>query len=52
MFPIDFYKNSAALTDLEVSVSVNGARKTLATDYTLVDGTTNRYVKFNNALNS
>jgi len=46
LFPIDFYKNSAALTDLEVSVSVNGARKTIATDYTLVDGTTNTYVKF------
>jgi hypothetical protein len=50
LFPIDFYKNSAALTDLEVSVSVNGERKTLATDYTLVDGTTNRYVKFINDL--
>jgi len=46
LFPIDFYKNSADLTDLEVSVSVNGDRKTLATDYTLVNGTTNRYVKF------
>jgi hypothetical protein len=50
LFPIDFYKNSAALTDLEVSVSVNGARKTLTTDYTLVDGSTNKYVKFNSAL--
>jgi len=50
LFPIDFYKNSADLTDLEVSVSVNGSRKTLTTDYTLVDGTTNRYVKFVKAL--
>jgi len=50
LFPIDFYKNSAGLTDLEVSVSVNGSRKTLATDYTLVDGTTNKYVKFVKAL--
>ena len=50
LFPIDFYKNSAALTDLEVSVSVNGARKTIATDYTLVNGATNTYVKFINAL--
>jgi len=50
LFPIDSYKNSAALTDLEVSVSVNGERKTLATDYTLVNGTTNRYVKFINDL--
>ena len=33
-----------------LSVSVNGARKTLSTDYTLVDGTTNRYVKFVNEL--
>ena len=50
LFPIDFYKNSAELTDLEVSVSVNGARKTITTDYTLVDGTTNKYVKFIKAL--
>ena len=48
--PIDFFKNSASLSDLEVSVVVNGTRKTLATDYTLVDGTTNRYVKFNKDL--
>ena len=46
LFPIDFYKESASLTDLETSVSVNGIRKTLTTDYTLVNGTTNRYVKF------
>jgi len=50
LFPIDFYKNSATLTDLELSVSVNGARKTLATDYTVVNGTTNKYVKFINEL--
>ena len=50
LFPIDFYKSSADLTDLEVSVVVNGVRKTLTTDYTLVDGTTNKYVKFNKAL--
>ena len=46
LFPIDFYKDSVSLTDLEVSVSVNGTRKTLTTDYTLVDGTVNKYVKF------
>ncbi len=46
LFPIDFYKDSESLTDLEVSVSVNGTRKTLTTDYTLVDGTVNKYVKF------
>ena len=27
LFPIDFYKNSSAITDLELSVSVNGSRK-------------------------
>ena len=45
-FPIDFYKDSADLSDLEVSVKVNGVRKTLTTDYTLEDGTTNKFVKF------
>jgi len=50
LFPIDFYKNSADLTDLELSVSVNGARKSLTTDYTLETGTKNRYVKFNKIL--
>ena len=50
LFPIDFYKNSADLTDLEVSVSVNGDRKSLATDYTLETGTKNTYIKFNKAL--
>ena len=46
LFPIDFYANSTSLTDLEISVSVNGVRKTLTTDYTLVNGTTNKYVRF------
>ena len=46
LFPIDVYENSAALTDLEVSVSVNGNRMTQGTDYNLVNGTTNRYVRF------
>ena len=46
LFPIDVYKDSAALTDLEVSVKVNGSTKKIDTDYTLVDGTSNRYVKF------
>ena len=50
LFPVDFYKNSADLTDLELSVSVNGSRKTLTTDYTLETGTKNKYVKFNTAL--
>ena len=46
LFPVDFYTNSASLTDLEISVNVNGIRKNLTTDYTLVDGTVNKYVKF------
>jgi len=46
LFPIDFYANSASLTDLEISVKVNGVRKTLTTDYTLVNGSTNKYVRF------
>ena len=46
LFPIDFYANSASLTDLEISVKVNGVRKTLTTDYTLVNGASNKYVRF------
>ena len=46
LFPIDFYNNSSELTDLELAISVNGIRKTITTDYTLVNGTTNKYVKF------
>ncbi len=46
LFPIDFFANSADLSDLKVSVNVNGIRQTLGTDYTLVDGTTNKYVRF------
>ena len=46
LFPIDFYKDSQSLTDLEVSIKVNGVNKNLTADYTLVDGTTNKFVKF------
>ena len=46
LFPIDFYANSASLTDLELSVSVNGIRQSLTTDYTLENGTSNKYIKF------
>jgi len=49
-FAVDFYKDSSSLTDLELSVAVNGVRKTLNTDYVLQDGTKNRYIKFNKAL--
>ena len=51
LFPIDFYKNSITLTDLEINVKVNGIIKSLTTDYTLVDGTINKYVKFVEDLN-
>ena len=50
LFPIDFYKNSASLSDLDISVLVNGVRKTITADYTLVNGSTNKYVKFNEDL--
>ena len=50
LFPIDFYKDSAELTDLEVSVVVNGTRKTLGVDYTLENGTKNKFVKFSKDL--
>ena len=46
LFPVDCYDKSASLTDLEISVSVNGEKKSLTTDYTLVNGTKNKYVKF------
>ena len=46
LFPIDVYKNSASLSDLKVSVDVNHIRKDLTTDYTLVNGTTNKFVQF------
>jgi cyclophilin family peptidyl-prolyl cis-trans isomerase len=46
LFPVDVYANSAALTDLEVSVDVNHINQNLDIDYNLVDGTTNKYIKF------
>ena len=46
LFPIDFYENSASLTDLELSVRVNSVRQILTTDYTLENGTTRKYIKF------
>ena len=50
LFPIDFFEKSSDLSDLKVSVFVNGQRKTVVTDYKLVDGTTNKYVQFNKDL--
>ena len=49
-FQIDFYKESVNISDLEIAVSVNGIYKDLTTDYTIVDGSTNKYVKFNKEL--
>ncbi len=46
LFPIDVFANSAQLQDLEVQVDVNYKVKNITTDYTLVNGTTNKYVKF------
>ena len=46
LFPIDFFKNSASLTDLEVSVTVNGIKKIITSDFTLVNGTSNKYISF------
>ena len=49
-FAIDCFPNSKDLSDLEVSVDVNHTRKDLNTDYTLVDGTVHKFVKFNTDL--
>ena len=46
LFPIDVYKESASLTDLEVNVDVNTVRQSQGTDYNVVKGTTNAYVSF------
>ena len=46
LFAVDVYKNSASLTDLEVAVKVNGVIKKINTDFTLVNGTSNKFVKF------
>jgi len=46
-FAVDVFKDSNNLSDLAVSVDVNHIRQDLTTNYTLVDGTTNKYVKFN-----
>ena len=46
LFPVDVFANSAQLPDLEVQVDVNHKVQNITTDYTLVNGTTNKYVKF------
>ena len=50
LFAVDVYKDSASLTDLEVAVKVNGVIKKINTDFTLVNGTSNKFVKFANEL--
>ena len=50
LFAIDFYKDSVSLTDLEIAVRVNGVNKSQGIDYTLVDGTVNKYVQFTEEL--
>ena len=50
LFPIDVFEKSKDLSDLSISVDVNHVRKDLNLDYTLVDGTTNKYVKFTKEL--
>jgi hypothetical protein len=46
LFPIDVFANSVDLADLEVQVDVNHKSQNLDIDYILVNGTTNKYVKF------
>jgi len=46
LFPIDVFANSAGLQDLDVQVDVNHTTQNLNIDYVLVNGTTNKYVKF------
>lgn len=50
LFPVTCFENSVELTDLEISVEVDSVTQDLDIDYTLVNGTTNRYVKFVNPL--
>ena len=46
LFPIDFYANSIDISDLDISVKVNGVNKSIDTDFTIVDGTVNKFVRF------
>ena len=51
LFPIDVFADSKDLSDLSVTVDVNNITQNLGTDYTLVDGLTNKYVRFVKNLN-
>ena len=46
LFAIDIFANSKNISDLEISVDVNHIRQDLNTDYTLVDGTNTKFVRF------
>jgi hypothetical protein len=50
LFPVDFFKNSKDLTDLEVAVEVNSVIKSVNIDYTIVNGVTHAFIKFNKDL--
>jgi hypothetical protein len=47
LFPIDAFSHSKLLSDLTVVIEVNHTGKNLITDYTLVDGVSTKYVRFN-----
>jgi len=46
LFAIDVYKDSATVSDIEISVDVNHINQNEETDYEIVNGTTYKYVKF------
>ena len=49
-FPIDVYNNSSSIQDLQIHVDVNDQAQSLGTDYTLANGTTNKFVIFSKNL--
>jgi len=51
-FDVDVFDNSADLEDLDIKVYVNGVKKFITTDYTLVDSFGLKQVVFNNNLNT
>ena len=46
LFPVDVFENSLSLSDLSITVDVNNVTQNLGKDYTVVNGLTNKYVKF------
>ncbi len=49
-FPIDVYDNSASVQDIQVHVDVNDQAQGLGSDYTLINGTTNKFIVFSRDL--